>query len=53
MYGGNSNVVVLTSANFKKLVTDSKEGWMIEFYAPWCGHCKTLAPEYEKLAMLT
>jgi protein disulfide-isomerase A6 len=45
-----SNVVVLTPENFDKIVLDSSKDVLVEFYAPWCGHCKSLAPIYDKLA---
>jgi len=44
-----SAVTVLTSANFDKIVLDSDKDVLVEFYAPWCGHCKNLAPVYEKV----
>ena len=50
LYSSGSAVVQLNQSNFASLVTKSDAVWLVEFYAPWCGHCKTLAPEYEKAA---
>lgn len=45
-----SSSVELTSSNFDELVLKSKDLWIVEFFAPWCGHCKKLAPEWKKAA---
>jgi protein disulfide-isomerase A6 len=45
-----SAVKILTPENFDSVVLDSSKDVFIEFYAPWCGHCKKLAPIWEKLA---
>ena len=48
--GSKSDVIELTEVNFDALVMESNDHWIVEFYAPWCGHCKNLAPEYETAA---
>jgi thiol-disulfide isomerase/thioredoxin len=42
------HVVALTAKTFDDAVGKDKAA-LVEFYAPWCGHCKKLAPEFEKL----
>ncbi|KAL4771121.1 thioredoxin-like protein [Aspergillus nidulans var. acristatus] len=44
-----SAVLDLIPKNFDKVVLNSGKPALVEFFAPWCGHCKNLAPVYEEL----
>lgn len=46
----NDAVKVVVGDTFQKIVLDSDVHVLVEAYAPWCGHCKKLAPIYEELA---
>lgn len=47
----NSAVIDLIPSNFDDVVLKSGKPTLVEFFAPWCGHCKNLAPVWEELAL--
>ena len=51
MYGLDDSVIALGKDNFDE-VMERDNDLMVEFYAPWCGHCKSLKPEYQQLSTM-
>merc|ERR1719163_2526399 len=43
----------LTETNFSAVTDDPSKMWLVKFYAPWCGHCKRLAPILDEVAEAT
>ncbi|KAJ6080418.1 hypothetical protein N7467_010171 [Penicillium canescens] len=50
LYTKNSPVLQLNPKTYNSLIAKSNHTSIVEFYAPWCGHCQNLKPAYEKAA---
>ncbi|KAF9190339.1 protein disulfide isomerase (PDI) protein [Haplosporangium sp. Z 11] len=50
LYSSKDHVVEVTTQTFDAEVMNSDHLVMVEFYAPWCGHCKNLVPHYKAAA---
>ncbi|KAL8457854.1 hypothetical protein ACS0TY_035648 [Phlomoides rotata] len=44
------DVKIVVGNNFDDIVLDESKDVLLEIYAPWCGHCQSLEPTYNKLA---
>ncbi|KAF2662864.1 protein disulfide-isomerase MPD1 precursor [Lophiostoma macrostomum CBS 122681] len=50
LYGKNSAVLQISGVDYDRVIAKSNYTSIVEFYAPWCGHCQNLKPAYETAA---
>lgn len=50
LYEASASLEVLDSNNFHEVLLGKQTAWVVEFYAKWCGHCKSFAPVFRALA---
>ncbi|KAL2143136.1 hypothetical protein VTI28DRAFT_283 [Corynascus sepedonium] len=50
LYTKKSPVLQVDAKDYDRLINKSNYTSVVEFYAPWCGHCQNLKPAYEKAA---
>ena len=46
----NGPLTIVVGKNFDEIVRDPTKDVLVKFYAPWCGHCKKMKPDWDKLA---
>ncbi|XP_047492349.1 dnaJ homolog subfamily C member 10-like [Penaeus chinensis] len=50
VYSRMSSVVTVLNDRSYEQILNNREPWLVDFYAPWCGHCHVFAPDFEDIA---
>ena len=49
VHSTSNGIEELHDYNFDRTTASTSTSWMVKFYAPWCAHCKHVAPEFARV----